>query len=296
MPTNPYFRPYDDIQQQRLYKNLINEFIRFYGIDAYYVPRISLTHVDLLFGDDPTKAFSKAYKLAILIENADSFDAPGDLFTKFGFVINKSVRLLVGNTDFQTATSGDISVRPREGDLVYLVPFQALYEIKIVNQDKLFYAFGRKQFYGWELDCEEFRFNNELINSGVEEIDEQLDTITIAYQAVMNTSGTLTYELGETVYQGANVATANATGIVVSWNKPAGLLVLRNMAGKFLANTLTIGANSNAQYTMISIEIEDNVNDLLDNNLIVRTEANTDLDMTENNSLQGNPITSASEE
>lgn len=291
MPQNPYFNAYNDENIQKLYKSLIDQCLKFYGIDCSYVPRISLSSEDMLLGEDPTKAFGKAYPIVVMIMNVDNFEGPGDLFTKFGLVINKDIRLLMGNTAFQTATAGVLGPRPREGDLIYLAPFQALYEVKFVNQDKLFYAFGSKHFYGWELECEEFRLNSELINSGIPDIDEKLDIVTIAYQATMNTNGTLTYSLGETVYQGANVANATATGIVVSWNKPKGLLVLRNIAGKFLANTTTVGANSNAHYTMTSIEIQQNVNEELNNNVLIRTEANTDLDLSEGNSLQGNPIT-----
>ena len=295
MPKNKYFNSYTDIPQQTLYKGLIDECLNFYGIDTTYIPRTSLSTEDLLFGDDPTKAFQGSYGMTTMIMNVDSFEG-GDMFSKFGLIINKSVKVLLGNTEFQNSTGGEVGSRPREGDLIYLFPFQALYEIKYVNQDKFFYAFGNKQFYGWELDCEEFRYNNELIETGIEEIDVKVDSVVTAYQAWVNLPGSNTYSIGETVYQGPSLNSATALAIVVSWNLPTGNLVLKNTAGIFTSNANLIGASSNAIFTLSSIENEQNVNESLDNNVLIRTEANTDLDISEENPLQGNPILNQSEE
>lgn len=291
MSTNKYMSIYDSPAQQRLYKSLVDGLIRQWGIDCVYIPRSSFGELDLLLGDDPLKKFDGNYPIEVLIMNVDSFDGPGDMFTKYGLVINKSIRLLMGNTAFQTATSGDLGVRPREGDVVYLRPFQALYEIKYVNQDKLFYAFGSRQFYGWELECEEFRMNSEEFDNVPQEVVDKVNSVTIAYLATMANSGTLTFVGGETVYQGANVAAANATGIVCSWNKPAGNLILRNITGIFETNTTTYGANSGAVYEMYSIEAQQEANEEVNNNALIRTGAGVELDTSESNPF-GNPYTS----
>src|SRR6185437_15195245 len=114
--------------------------------------------------------------------------------------ISKSVSLLISSDAFQEATNAQIGPRPREGDLVWLHPFQALYEIKYVNQDKFFYAFGNRNFYGYSLSCEEFRYSNEKVNSGIDEVDNKINSVLNAYQAnVANGNGS--FALSETVYQ-----------------------------------------------------------------------------------------------
>lgn len=292
---NKYFSGYNETNQQKLYKDLIDECIKLFGIATYYIPRQSVANVDVIFGDDPTKYFSGCYPIDMYVENVDQFEGDIALFSKFGLINNKQLRLLVSNVAFQEVTSGNLGVRPREGDIIWMRNFQALFEIKFVNQDKFFYAFGSKPFYGFELVCEEFRYNQEIINSGLNEVDEKVNEVVIAYQALV-ANGTNTYLIGETVYQGANLSAANATANVVSWNLPTGNLVLTGISGIFINNANVIGVTSNASWMLLNIEVEDNVNDLLDNNVSLRDAANTDLDLSEGNPIQGDPITSQDQE
>jgi hypothetical protein len=288
MPTNKYFDNYDDVGQQRLYKELINEVVQIFGIDSSYIPRDSESSIDLFFGDDPTKKFTNSYPIEVYIQSTENFEG-GDLFTKFGYTVSKQVRLLMGSDSFNKQTGGVIGVRPREGDLVWLKNFKILFEIKYVNQDKFFYTFGNSNFYGYELVCEEFRYNNEKIESGVPEIDDKINDVVIAYEATMG-SGTLTYMVDEVVYQGANLSSAHATADVSAWNIMDKKLILKNIVGIFVVNTAIVGVTSGASFNLNSIEIQDNVNNQLDNNLEIRLEANSVLDTSESNAF-GNPRT-----
>jgi hypothetical protein len=293
MPINKYFSGYNDTAQQELYRRLINEAVQMYGVETLYIPRTSESELDLLFGDDPTKAFANAYPMVMYVQNVDGFDGPGDLFSKFGLVINKQVHLLLANDEFQTANT-TVGIRPREGDLIWMRNFQALYEIIYTNQDKFFYSFGRRPFYGFDLTCEEFRYNNEKIETGYQEVDEKVNENKIAYQAIMG-AGNGTYQISETVYQGPDILSATVTATVLSWDRPTGQLIMKDIVGEFTPNHAIIGVTSDASFIMNSIETEDNVNESLDNNVELRTDANTYLDLTESNPA-GNPITSQSQE
>jgi hypothetical protein len=67
-----------------------------------------------------------------------------------------------------------------------------------------------------------------------------------------NTASFGSYQLGEIVYQGGNLADANATGVVVGWNTTKTILNLANVTGQLVANAALIGANSQATYTIES--------------------------------------------
>lgn len=291
MPTNPYFNAYNDTLQQELYRSLIDECLKMFGLDSLYIARSSQSQLDLLFGDDPSKKFDGGYPIAVYILSTDSFEGPGDLFSKFGLVISKQMRLLMSNDAFQDATNGDLGSRPREGDLVWLAPFQALFEITFVGQDKFFYAFGRKVFYGYELTVEEFRYNNEVINSGDPEVDDKVNSVKTVYLAQMG-NASFDFIQNEQVFQGANLSSATSIATVVSWDITTHQLVLKDLYGLFLPNNSVTGSQSGAVAVLNSIDTQDNVNEEIDNNVLLRTEANTYLDLTESNPLQGNPITS----
>ena len=65
-----------------------------------------------------------------------------------------------------------LSSRPKEGDLIYLPLGDRLYEIKYVAHEKPFYQLQKN--YVYELRCELFRYEDEVIDTGVMEIDDNL--------------------------------------------------------------------------------------------------------------------------
>src|SRR5210317_765212 len=122
MATNPYitkgYRP-----EQNLYEDIVIESLQFYGQDVYYLPREIITQ-DQIFADEVESRFSEAYKVEMYIENIEGFDGEGDLFTKFGVEIRDQATFIVSRKRWsQTVQRYDNeinSVRPKEGDLIYL--------------------------------------------------------------------------------------------------------------------------------------------------------------------------------
>ena len=65
-----------------------------------------------------------------------------------------------------------LSTRPKEGDLIYFPLGDRLFEIKYVEHEKPFYQLQKN--YVYELRCELFRIEDEVIDTGIEEIDNEL--------------------------------------------------------------------------------------------------------------------------
>jgi len=149
VPTNIFFNNFNARNEQSLYEELIGEVVQIYGIDSYYLPRESESSFDLMFGDDPTKKYDSAYPVEVYIKNVDEFEG-GVFFTKFGIEVKKQVRLILPNRAFKQRVPSTYS-RPREGDLLWLTNFNALFEIKFVKEENFFYAFGQEHLYGYEL-------------------------------------------------------------------------------------------------------------------------------------------------
>ena len=68
-----------------------------------------------------------------------------------------------------------LSTRPKEGDLIYFPLGDRLFEIKYVEHEKPFYQL--RENYVYKLTCELFRYEDEVIDTGVEEIDDTLGGI-----------------------------------------------------------------------------------------------------------------------
>ena len=63
--------------------------------------------------------------------------------------------------------------RPFEGDLMYFPLRDIIFEIKYVNDIENFYML--RDTYTYELTCEPFEYSDEVIDTGISEIDDDFD-------------------------------------------------------------------------------------------------------------------------
>ena len=78
--------------------------------------------------------------------------------------------------------------RPKEGDLIYFPLGDRLFEIKFVEHEKPFYQL--KKNYVFELKCELYRYEDEVIDTGVGDIDDNLEKAGYIETLTLVASGT----------------------------------------------------------------------------------------------------------
>jgi len=241
MPTSVYFNNQNATREQMLLEDLVIESIRNHGIDVYYLPRTSQSILDSLFGDDPVKYYDQAIKIDMYLETFQDFGGQQEFFSKFGLQIEKTARLAVARRTFEKYVPTALRLIPKEGDLIYMPIQRKLMEIRFVERDMSFFQLGKVVPYMYGLSLETFKYNGEFLNTGIEEIDAVADESAQSINFyVSNTSygSSATFERGEVAFQGASPA-SNVFGIVVNFDRPAGILRLRNIRGEFYANTNT---------------------------------------------------------
>jgi hypothetical protein len=290
MPVSVYFNNQNATREQWLLEDLIIESIRNHGIDIYYIPRDSQSSLDELYGEDPVKSFTKAYKIDMYLETFDDYTGNKEFFSKFGLDIQETAKVCVARRTFERFVPGSLRNLPKEGDLVYLPVQYKLMEIKFVEEEKNFFQLGRdsQNPYMYSLTVEAFKYNGELINTGYSELDRMADTKAFGLDFTVDGGGTGSYEAQEIVYQGATLANATAKGYVSAWDEPSGLLRLRNIKGEFANGVTVIGATSNAQWHIEGTGSMENASDPIDDNVRIENEALDVLDFSENNPF-GNP-------
>lgn len=280
MPTNKYFSLYNQQQNDvRLYEQLINEQIKTFGIDAFYMLRESQTSVDTLFGDDPTKMFNVAIPVEVYIQSFDSFEG-GEMFSKFGLEVRKQARFLISKKAFQNNVGIEF-LRPREGDILWLSNFKSFFEIKYVDEDQPFYLFGNPSMFAYSLMCEKWKYSQENVTTGIQDIDTMVNNMVSVYSFTMSSANSVgSYIVGEQVSQN----TSNAYATVVGWNVTTNILELKNINGSFVANSNPIvGSTSNASYILYSDNTREDINNLLADNQDLVNESNVVIDWSESN-------------
>lgn len=290
MGTSVYFNNQRASVEQQLLEDLIIESIRNHGIDVYYIPRDSQSSTDELFGDDPVKTFKTAIKLEVYLESFRDYEGNKEFFSKFGLQIAETARLCIARRTFErlvTKQFPNTHHTPKEGDLLYLPIQYKLMEIKFVEDEKNFFQLGRdsRNPYMYGLTVEAFKYNGELLQTGVDEIDRIGDVQAFAMNLDLNSGGTGSYIHLEQVYQGANLASATAKGIVADWNLPDGKLKVRNFYGAFTGNVAVKGVSSNANWTLASApDTMNNANaENIEDNSRIETEADNIIDFSEVN-------------
>jgi len=246
------------------------------GTDVYYLPNNNDEARDLLYGEDPLKKFSSAYAVEVYPNNISDYGGEKEFFSKFGLEIKHQISVLISKRSFSRWVPQNIMTRPREGDLIY-IPFLngtgELYEIKFTNQHKDFYMLGRKVPYFYELEMEKFKYSQEVIDTGIPDIDVVVTESAYTIDLEMNmTSGTGNYQLQEIVYQSPDNTHANATtsATVQNWTPMANTLSVSNISGIFDDNKIVIGVTSNTRYHLVTYDAMDvNIrNEAYDNKLI----------------------------
>ena len=257
MATSHYFNNYGSTNEQRVIEDLIVESIKIMGFDAYYLPNTNDQARDLLYGEDPLKKFTTAFQLELYLSNSTEYMGEKEFFSKFGLEIKNQVSVIMSKRAFSERVPQNTYTRPREGDLIY-VPFLngtgELYEIKFTNQTKDFFMLGRQVPYFYELDLEKFRYSQEAIQTGNDDIDSVVTDSAYTINLYMSGTNNINYTFKEVVFQTPDYTQANATAValVQTWTPSLGLLTVTNIAGEFNLNQLVVGASSNAQSTLVS--------------------------------------------
>jgi hypothetical protein len=296
MPTNFYFNnaPTDQItSEQLLVEDLVIEAMQIHGLDNYYLPRTSRDSVDMLYGEDTLKTYVTAYPLEMYLENVTGMDGEGEFISKFGLEIRDELTLLVSRRRFKYATGASNLFRPREGDLIYIPLVQNFFEITFVeseNDQAMFYTLGRGRggnVYVYALKVKQFVFSEEVIHTGIEEIDEQIRDAYKRTQLTMAAGGSGTFVQDEIVYQGTSVANATFKSTAYDWSATTRKLNVVLTIGTYANNTLTKGATSGASFTSsgtANTSYNDNTafEDNMDNSLI-EGESDSIIDFSETN-------------
>lgn len=227
---NPFFQQGSKTEQS-LVQDLINEQLKIYGIECYYMPRKYITEKTVMKEVIESK-FDSSYPIEAYVQSYEGYDDNSVLLSKFGIQNTNEVTLVISKERYEeyiaplmaAEDNVKLSSRPKEGDILYFPLGDRLFEIKQVIHDKPFYQL--QENYTFELRCELFRYENEIIDTGVTEIDDELT-------AVDGTDGDLFLGRTQTLSMVgvASTATAVPGGLV---NGAIRLVAVSNRGGGYI--------------------------------------------------------------
>ena len=178
MALNPFFLQ-GSPGEQRLIQDLINEQLQIYGVEVTYIPR-KFVNRSTIIEEVQSPKFDDNFLLEAYVNTYEGYSGAGDIMTKFGVSLRDEVTLTISKERFEDFISPflnidayEIATRPREGDLIFFPLGQRLFEVKFVEHEQPFYQLGKN--YVYQLQCELFEYEDEIIDTGVDEIDTEVE-------------------------------------------------------------------------------------------------------------------------
>jgi len=218
MVLNPFFTQ-GTSSEQNLVQSLINEQLRMYGVDIYYIPRKYITE-NTVIREVVQSKFDSALPIEAYVDNYDAYSGAGDVLSKFGIESKDEVRLIISRERYenyitpliQGQANIKLSTRPKGGDLIWFPLDDRLYEIKDIEYAKPYYQL--QNLYVYELYCELFRYQDEVIDTGIDDIDNELlgdETDGLTDDGISTVQG---YTQTLTMVGNAVNATASISGLI----------------------------------------------------------------------------------
>jgi len=266
--------------EQGLIQSLVDEQIKLFGSDVYYLPRKMIKDIPL--NDVLYSEFKTQYMIEMLLINVEGFGSPSEFISKFGLRITDEITMVVSQNRWsqvfqEFADITTVDGRPNEGDLIYLPLTQDLYEIKFVEREAPFYQLGKNYIY--TMTAEIYELGNDEFETGIEEIDEIEEIFAPSITIDMDPQATTHYIQGETVTGG----TTGTTAEVSFWDRDNHKLTLINRNGNFTPGETITGSESGVVQDSVEVDNLTLENVEYADNKYIETTADDLLDFTERN-------------
>ena len=214
MPTSPYFPTYyaGHSGEQNLVQDLVDEQIKLFGSDIYYIPRVVLK--DSTLDEVRFSKYQEQFQIEMLLQNVMGFGDNSEFVSKFGLRITDEIvfRVSTRRWDEEVAEHNPnltLDNRPNEGDLLYFPLTKDIYEIKFVGKEEPFFQFGKIQFYA--ITAEIYEVGQDDFDTGVAEIDNIEQLFDPAIKLFMDPGGTGDFLVGEEIVGDEFLAKATST-------------------------------------------------------------------------------------
>ncbi len=199
--------------EQNLVQDLVDEQIKLFGADVYYVPRVQIK--DKTLGEVIQSEFNQSYMIEMMLVNVEGFGAGNEFVSKFGLRITDEITFVVSRRRWEQSANPAMNLavdgRPNEGDLIYFPLTEDTYEIKYVEREQPFFQLGKQYFY--VLTAELYEQGADKFDTGIDEIDDierdfsNITTLNLGITTRQQATGTVTVDSSGSI-SGANVTLA----------------------------------------------------------------------------------------
>lgn len=269
MPKSVYFPQHGGITpEQRLVQDLVDEQLKLFGAEVFYIPRQML--IDRALQDVVMSKFKEAYLIEMYLVNVEGFGAQSEFISKFGLRVTDEITFVVSQRRWEDVMARSLTLtipaRPNEGDLIYYPLTNDFYEIKFVERETPFYQLGK--IYYFTMTAEIYEAGNAIFETGNTNLDSIGKESQNAYEfpVYFKAGGTGNFDVMEKVRQlytdtAGNNVVVEAT--VAAWDPTTRELKLTYINGDLVEDVNIVGQTTGAtweveSFSTIDIDLENN--------------------------------------
>ncbi len=229
--------------EQNLVQDLVDEQIKLFGSDVFYIPRVHLK--DKSLGEVIQSEFSQSYMIEMFLVNVEGFGAGAEFVSKFGLRITDEITFVVSRRRWEQSANPALNLavdgRPNEGDLIYFPMTEDLYEIKYVERENPFFQLGKQYFY--QLTAEIYEQGADKFDTGIDEIDDverefsNITTLNVGLTTRETATGTVVVDTN------GNIVSATLTSGGTGYNTAPSVTVnpSGNASGGYITTSISDG-------------------------------------------------------
>ena len=229
--------------EQNLVQDLVDEQIKLFGSDVFYIPRVHLK--DKTLGEVIQSEFNQSYMIEMFLVNVEGFGAGAEFVSKFGLRITDEISFVVSRRRWEQSANPALNLavdgRPNEGDLIYFPLTEDLYEIKYVERENPFFQLGKQYFY--QLTAEIYEQGADKFDTGIDDIDDverefsNITTLNVGLTTRETATGTVVVDTN------GNIASATLTSGGTGYNKAPSVTVnpSGNASGGYITTSISDG-------------------------------------------------------
>lgn len=238
-----YFPQYGgNTSEQNLVQDLVDEQIKLFGCDVFYIPRIHLK--DRVLGEIVQSEYRQSYMIEMMLINVEGFGANSEFVSKFGLRITDEITFVVSRRRWEQSANPSLNLsvdgRPNEGDLIYFPLTEDVYEIKYVERETPFFQLGKQYFY--ILTAEIYEQGADKFDTGIDEIDDierqfsNITTLDLSLTSRIQATGDTTIDAN------GSLTFATVTTAGTGYNNPPGVTVTGDGSGAIVESVISDGA------------------------------------------------------
>ena len=241
--------------EQNLVQDLVDEQIKLFGSDVFYIPRVHLK--DKTLGEVIQSEFNQSYMIEMFLVNVEGFGAGAEFVSKFGLRITDEITFVVSRRRWEQSANPALNLavdgRPNEGDLIYFPMTEDLYEVKYVERENPFFQLGKQYFY--QLTAEIYEQGADKFDTGIDEIDDverqfsNITTLNLSLTTRQTATGTLQVDSSGAISQatvtlaGTGYNTPPNVTIGNAGNGSGGIITTSIMDGGVVTLTIVNGGS-----------------------------------------------------